>query len=255
MKSAQFLIACFTACIAFAEPPRKIPQHLLDRYTMNRTVPVLDLYLNDSYPPTQPIFYSKSTIDAYIERVNKKEVNYYLETDSWLYEALEKYPILGKDVVIIGSVTPWYESIVCAYGGRPTTIDYNKIETDDDRIMVLTVEEFDKNPKKFDVLLSISSIEHDGLGRYGDRINPDGDLAFMAQAKQKFLKEGGHMILAVPVGRDCVVWNAHRIYGRRRLPLLLEKWDIVEIFGFNERELNGNLGNYSYQPVFYLSPK
>ena len=29
---------------------------------------------------------------------------------------------------------------------------------------------------KFDACVSISSYEHDGLGRYGDPLNPDGDL-------------------------------------------------------------------------------
>jgi hypothetical protein len=41
----------------------------------------------------------------------------------------------------------------------------------------------------FDVVLSISSFEHDGLGRYGDPLNPDGDLAAM-RSTRRLLKPG-----------------------------------------------------------------
>lgn len=249
---------------AYAEPPREIPAELLDQFTMNGTIPVFHWYLDNSAPDlgyqvtlqdgTPASFYAKKAIDIYIESIKRKETFYYGETDIWLYQALEKYPIHGKDVAIIGSTIPWYESVIIAYGGRPTTIEYNKIVTDDDRFTPITVAEFNQNPRKFDVILSISSIEHDGLGRYGDPVNPTADLESMAIAKEKLLKEDGAMILAVPVGRDCLYWNAHRVYGQQRLPLLLEGWHTVDSFGFREAELSGELGNYSYQPVFYLVP-
>lgn len=177
---------------------------------------------------------------------------YYGKTDLWLYKALEKYPIFEKEVVIIGSTIPWYESVVIAYGGHPTTIEYNKIISDDERLNLMTVEEFNNNPKKFDVILSISSIEHDGLGRYGDPINPTGDLEFMSTAKEKYLKDDGIMILAVPTRRDCLTWNAHRIYGPLRLPLLLKDWHLFDTFGFQESAFTNPLGDQTYQPIYCL---
>ena len=250
--------------LASAEPPREIPLDLLGLFTLDGQIPVASWYLDDSAPQdefqiilkdgSRASLYSKELINEYIKKIQRKETFYYGETDLWLYQALEKYPIRGKDVAIVGSTIPWYESIIIAYGGRPTTIEYNTIVTDDKRFTPITVEEFNQNPRKFDVILSISSIEHDGLGRYGDPINPKGDLEFMARAK-KLLKEDGAMILAVPFGRDCLCWNAHRIYGRLRLPLLLKGWNILDTFGFKEEELLGTLGNHSYQPVFYLVPE
>jgi len=255
MKFWNTLLLCLYSSAVFGEPPREVPIDLLDLFTMNKKIPIVNFYLNDSYPQTQPKLYSKDLIDSHIEMITQKRVHYYEETDTWLYQALEKYPIYGKEVGIIGSAMPWYESIVLAYGGHPTTIEYNKIDTDDDRITILTVDEYNSNPKKFDVLLSISSIEHDGLGRYGDPINPNGDLEFMAMAKEKLLKANGHMILAMPLGRDCLVWNAHRIYGPLRLPQLLQGWHIVDTFGFSVAGFFRALGDYGYQPIFYLAPK
>ncbi len=35
--------------------------------------------------------------------------------------------------------------------------------------------------EKFDIMVSFSSLEHSGLGRYGDELNPWGDLITMAR--------------------------------------------------------------------------
>ena len=83
----------------------------------------------------------------------------------FLYEALDKYTIKGLDVVIVGSESPWYECICLHYGANVTTIEYREIENRIDGVTTLTPDEFERSPRTFDVVLSISSIEHDGLGR------------------------------------------------------------------------------------------
>ena len=80
--------------------------------------------------------------------------------------------------------------------------------------------------------MSISNFEHDGLGRYGDPIDPNGDLRAMSEM-QALVKPNGFLILGVPVARDAVVWNAHRLYGRVRLPLLLRGWSVDAFVGFD----------------------
>jgi hypothetical protein len=47
-----------------------------------------------------------------------------------------------------------------------------------------------ERPKTFDVIHSISTFDHDGLGRYGDPLDPDGDLRSMKEA-HKFCGRGG----------------------------------------------------------------
>ena len=77
----------------------------------------------------------------------------------------------------------------------------------------MTPSEYDQNPMLFDAAFSISSFEHDGLGRYGCLINPWGDIQAMQKTK-KMLKPGALLFIAVPIGKDRVYWNAHRIYGK-----------------------------------------
>ncbi len=240
--------------LLFAEAVREIPKHLYDQYTLNGQIPVIDSYQDDSYPNEEPLFYSITDIDVRLEIIGRRETEYYGQTDKWLYEALDAFPIKGKEVAIIGSASPWYESVVIAFGGIPTTIEYDAIITDDPRLTILTMNEYKNKPKKFDIVLTISSIEHDGLGRYGDPLNPSGDLEFMTLAKEVLLKPNGRMILSTPIGQDVLTWNCHRVYGPIRLPLLLSGWTVIETFGFTTAEFKGAFGNYAYQPVFYLSP-
>ena len=54
-------------------------------------------------------------------------------------------------------------------------------------------------------------VEHVGLGRYGDPLDPDGDLKAISEL-QRVLAAGGSLLFVVPVGTPRVVFNAHRIY-------------------------------------------
>ena len=69
-----------------------------------------------------------------------------------------------------------------------TTLEYNDIESRVGNLNVITPEELRRLWKSsrerlnFDAVFSFSSIEHSGLGRYGDALNPWGDLIAAAQA-------------------------------------------------------------------------
>lgn len=55
-------------------------------------------------------------------------------------------------------------------------------------------------------------VEHVGLGRYGDPLDPDGDLKAIAELK-RVLSNGGTLLYVVPVGTPKIMFNAHRIYS------------------------------------------
>lgn len=65
-------------------------------------------------------------------------------------------------------------------------------------------------------LSCMHTVEHIGLGRYGDPLDPDGDLKAMAELK-RVLASGGNLIFVVPVGKPKIVFNAHRIYSYRMI--------------------------------------
>jgi hypothetical protein len=234
------------------EPPRRIPQCLYSEFTMGKRVKVEYIYQDNSFQGGCTRIYKKEMIDSYLQKIKQKETFYYGATDACLYKALERHSINEKKVAILGSQCPLYESICLFYGGSPTTIEYQKIISEDNRLTVMTVEEYSKKPILFDAAFSISSFEHDGLGRYGDLIAPEGDFQAMTKMKS-IIKKGGLLFLSVPIGKDMLVWNLHRVYGKLRLPKLLHGWKIINIYhDWNGFDLS-NRGNYGgCSPVFVL---
>lgn len=74
-------------------------------------------------------------------------------------------------------------------------------------------------------------IEHIGLGRYGDPLDPCGDQKAAAEL-QRVLAPGGQFLFVTPVGRPRVSFNAHRVYSfemvQKLFPdLKLEEWALL----------------------------
>lgn len=63
-----------------------------------------------------------------------------------------------------------------------------------------------------DSLSCLHALEHFGLGRYGDPINPQGYIVGF-ENMIKILQSGGTFYLAVPVGQERVEFNAHRVFN------------------------------------------
>jgi hypothetical protein len=49
--------------------------------------------------------------------------------------------------------------------------------------------------------------------RYGDPLDAWADLASMKDLLENHMLPGGLLFFSVPVGKDTVVFNAHRVYG------------------------------------------
>jgi len=67
-----------------------------------------------------------------------------------------------------------------------------------------------------DSLSCLHALEHFGLGRYGDPIDPMGSVAGLKHMTT-LLERGGIFYLSVPVGIERVEFNAHRIFDPLKL--------------------------------------
>ena len=229
-------------------PPKDIPSEMKNGFTMGDVAEIIYNYGDTTYPDNWPTIYTEFQVEQFLKQIDRREYFIYGMTDVWMWEAIEKYPVMGLDVVNMGSLTPWYESNCIYFGARPTTIDYNRIVSRTDRIQTMTVDEWENERPRFDVAWSISSFEHDGLGMYGDPLDPEGDLKAMQHMKD-VVKPDGLLFLSLPVGKDKVIFNNARIYGRHRLPMLMEGWEKIDTFGLEPEHLDGP-GHI--QPVFIL---
>jgi hypothetical protein len=234
-------------------PPRSIPSDLLSCFTLNGQIPVRDWYFDDSQK-NMDCFYESHVIESYIQKAKKREPISYERTDPALYDALGKYSVEGKTVLVVGSEKPAYEALVLADGGggMPIVVEYRTIVCSRKDVLYVTEEQYRKNPVMCDCAFSISSFEHTGLCRYGETLDPEGDLNSMRELKNRIVK-GGLLYLAVPVGKDVLYFNAMRVYGRIRFPMLIDGWELVESFGFEDKMFDDDPTGPGYvQPVFVL---
>jgi hypothetical protein len=132
----------------------------------------------------------------------------------------------GCRVLVVGSSVPWLECYLAMRGAKAVmTVEYRDISWDPQFAQCawssITYAEFSARQAEpsFDIMISYSSIEHSGLGRYGDRIDPEGDLRAMAIC-ERWLTADAKIYVALPVGPDLILFNRHRVYGKRRLVAL-----------------------------------
>lgn len=243
-------------------PPKKIPKKLLNGYSMNGQIDILNWWINNMNSTS--LDWTDELINAHIEAFSNDNIQQfnYIEIEPYRgaaklhLHAIMEYPIDNKDVAIVGSLKPWIESICINNNAKSiTTVEYNVPICNHPKIKTISYNDFTNESNKYDVIITFSSVEHSGLGRYGDALNPDGDIETM-NVIHNALKSDGIVLWGAPVGYDCVAFNAHRIYGKKRLKLLFQKFNIVKWFGYDESILNkwteANVTNF-VQPVILLN--
>jgi SAM-dependent methyltransferase len=76
-------------------------------------------------------------------------------------------------------------------------------------------------------LSCMHTIEHIGLGRYGDKIDPEGDLKAIEELT-RVIKPGGSLLFVTPVGKPRIEFNAHRIYSYDMVMSMFEDLKLKE---------------------------
>lgn len=162
-------------------------------------------------------------------------------TNSFYQRLLQvKHLFQDKHILVIGSQKPWVEAMALALGAKHvTTLEYGDIKSTHSQISTETPASMRQRVAHqgkhiqpiFDGVISLSSLEHSGLGRYGDALNPWGDILAVARASC-LSKPGAFFVLNVPTGKDKVEWNWHRIYGPLRMPLLMTNWKALPVDQF-----------------------
>ena len=72
----------------------------------------------------------------------------------------------------------------------------------------------------FPLVSSLSVVEHIGLGRYGDELDPMGSERACKEL-QRVLAKGGRLLIAVPIGDEpMTLFNMHRLLT----PTLVSEW-------------------------------
>lgn len=86
-----------------------------------------------------------------------------------------------------------------------------------------------------DSLSCLHVLEHIGLGRYSDPINPTGYLAGAAELS-RVLAPGGRLLIGVPVGKERLCFDAHRVFDPATVAqsfssLKLNSFSLIDDYG------------------------
>lgn len=77
-----------------------------------------------------------------------------------------------------------------------------------------------------DSLSCLHALEHFGLGRYGDPVDPYGYMSGLAHMAG-MLRAGGLFYLSIPIGKERIEFNAHRVFDPRSIVRLAEANDLI----------------------------
>jgi hypothetical protein len=216
-------------------PPRTMPAELVAAYTQNWELPVENMYTLEKYMGTtaKVSMWDQALLDTYVAKSTDNHLtrghHRVTARRAIVRDSLRRYPIHGQRVAVIGSESPWCEALLLEAGAAEvTTLEYGALNVTASRVRGFTPQDFARKWLKerdvFDSIFTYSSLEHSGLGRYGDALCPDGDINSVEEI-YCMVKPGGLLHLGLPWGkRSKIVWNAHRIYGPGRMQHLGAGW-------------------------------
>lgn len=76
-------------------------------------------------------------------------------------------------------------------------------------------------------LSALCSLEHFGLGRYGDAVDPEACYKAF-RAIQRVVKPNGYIYLSLPVGKERLCFNAHRVFDPYTIIKEFEECELEE---------------------------
>lgn len=154
---------------------------------------------------------------------------HYFQQAAWLARRLaattpKRHVDVGSSVQMLGVIS----------GFVPVTfVDIRPLETELSNFDCIpgSILDLPFADRSLDSISCLHVIEHIGLGRYGDPIDPTGSVN-AARELARVVMPGGRLFLSTPVGRARVCFNAHRVFNPSAIvdmvaPLRLEAFSWV----------------------------
>lgn len=166
----------------------------------------------------------------------------YFYQDAWAFEKIvEAKPEChfdvgsqNKFVALLSKVFP-----VTMVDIRPLSLPLNTIKFVKGSILELPFED-----GSIESLSSLCVVEHIGLGRYGDPLDPLGTEKAVKELK-RVVKPGGNLYVSLPVDdENRTYFNAHRAFSEEYISKLFDQFELIEaryIYGneFGEKLKSG----------------
>ena len=124
----------------------------------------------------------------------------------------------------------------CAVFTQVTYVDIRPIDTrvQSIRPLIGTLLDLPFPDRSVPSLSCLHVVEHIGLGRYGDPLDPEGSIKSMKEL-QRVLAPGGQLYFGLPIGRERVNFNALRVHSPLRVTEVLSELTLKAFAAIDER--------------------
>ena len=180
----------------------------------------------------------KDIYPVYYDRFESAGVakGHYFHQDLWAAKKI--YTAKPKIHIDIGSRVDGFISHLLVFRDV-TVVDVRPLESEVPGLGFakgdITALDYDDN--SIESISCLHAIEHIGLGRYGDKVDYFGWERATNQL-QRVLKPGGVLYLGVPIGRERVCFNAHRVFT---VNTILSAFNNLTLRSFSYIDDNGDL--------------
>jgi len=224
-------------------PPQnwgQLPQELQEMFSYGGRIKIQDSFHNTAYEGegrNEATVFTKENVDNYISAwLHGSPNDTYINGSSRVAAAAEYVNVTDKTILVMGTQEPWLEAVLLTMKPRKiVTLEYGYFISEYPGHTFMRPREFrerylNRTLNTFGIVFTYSSLEHSGLGRYGDPLNPWGDILAVAEA-WCVSKPSAKLAIGVPtivgMGYDINVFNVHRMYGPIMYPFLTSNWRFV----------------------------
>lgn len=150
---------------------------------------------------------------------------HYFFQGAWLCRRVGRQkPLLHVDVassvLTIGALSAQVETVFVDY--RPVKANLRGMTS-----VAGSITRLPFGDNTVESLSCLHVIEHIGLGRYGDFIDPEGSVK-AARELSRVLRSGALLYLSAPVGRERVEFNAHRVFAPQSVVQMFDNLELLE---------------------------
>lgn len=160
--------------------------------------------------------------------VSVADVNERIVEVPFAFMALADLPA-GARILDVGAGESTVALSLASLGFAVTALDPQPYPFEHPCLEVVTsrLEDWGGPAEPFDAVLCISTIEHVGLGWYGEAPQAGGADARFIGRLAELLSDGGTLVLTTPFGAEPSVDDVQRTYDDQTLDDLLAGWEIV----------------------------
>ena len=122
--------------------------------------------------------------------------------------------LIPQNILDVGSYRLFLIGLLACFKITTVDIRHRTPSIQNEILTICDAKKLSFPDNSFDVVISLCTIEHFGLGRYGDDIDPSADREAVGEMI-RVLKPHGRLIFSTTLtrGDPVIVYNAHRIYN------------------------------------------